>query len=199
MEQYFDITDNIDQNELQINEIGKYSISKPKHAELITHIIKKIYKNPKTVTITDATGNMGGNTISFAKTFKNVNSIEIVPEHCSMLQNNINVYNLTNVTVHCANYLDIMNNLNQNVVFIDAPWGGRNYKKQKQVKLYLYYNNNQKINIEHVVNNIKNTELIVLKVPYNFDFISFYRNIKYHKTITYNLKKFIVIVISSKS
>ena len=53
--------------------------------------------------ITDANSNMGGNAINFAKNFKFVNSVEILPFHCDILRNNLNVYNLLDkVEIHCA-------------------------------------------------------------------------------------------------
>ncbi len=105
-----------------------------------------------------------------------------------MLENNVNVYKLKNVKIHCVNYLNIMNKLKQNVVFIVPPWGGRDYKKDKSLKLYLYTDDNKKVILEDVINKIKNVELVVLKVPYNFDFIHFYQKIKYKQVVTYNLK-----------
>ena len=199
MNKYFEIVNNIDKNKLQISDIGKYSISTPKHAKLINFIIEKYYpKKQKTITITDATANVGGNTIAFGKTVKHVNAVEIIPEHCKMLKNNVSVYKLKNVDVHCGNYLNIMNKLKQNVVFIDPPWGGRDYKKHKSLKLYLYTDNEKKVVLEDVINKIKDVELVVLKVPYNFDFINFYQKIKYTKIVTYNLKKFMILVIIVK-
>ena len=199
MNKYFDISNDIDKNKLQISEIGKYSISTPKHAKLINIIIGKYYANKKKpITITDATANVGGNTIAFGKSFKHVNAVEIVPEHCKMLENNVDVYKLKNVKVHCGNYLNIMNKLKQNVVFIDPPWGGRDYKKHKSLKLYLYTDDNKKVILEDVINKIKDVELVVLKVPYNFDFIHFYQKIKYKQVVTYNLKQFMILVIIVK-
>ena len=199
MNKYFDISNNIDKNKLQISEIGKYSISTPKHAQIINAIIGKYYANKtKSIIITDATANVGGNTIAFGKSFKQVNAVEIVPEHCKMLENNVKVYKLKNVKVHCGNYLNIMNKLKQHVVFIDPPWGGRDYKKHKSLKLYLYTDDNKKVILEDVINKIKDVELVVLKVPYNFDFIHFYQKIKYKHVITYNLKKFMILAINVK-
>ena len=198
MDKYFEISNNIDKNKLQISEIGKYSISTPKHAKLINFIIEKYYKNPKTITITDATANVGGNTIAFGKSFKKVNAVEIEPKHCKMLKNNVGVYKLKNVDIHCINYLNIMNKLKQEVVFIDPPWGGRDYKKHKSLKLYLYSDDNKKVLLEYVINKIKNVELIVLKVPFNFDFINFYKIVKHHQIVTYNLRKFMILVIIVK-
>ena len=56
---------------------GLYSVTYPKHAEMMSKlIISHLNKNPKTLIITDATANVGGNTINFAKHFKTVNAVE---------------------------------------------------------------------------------------------------------------------------
>ena len=76
-------------NELKINnfeydDIGIYSFSKPKDANIITKIIIahfiKIKKKSRKLIITDTTAGIGGNTISFANKFLRVNSIEINTE-----------------------------------------------------------------------------------------------------------------------
>lgn len=196
MDKYFNINKN-KLNKLQINEIGRYSISKPKDARFINELIKNYFKSNK-ITVTDATGNVGGNSIAFGKEFEKVNSVEISPKHCKMLKNNIKVFGLKNVTVHCDNYLKIKNELKQDVVFIDAPWGGPEYKKKRSVRLYLNDESNKKVLLEEVVNSIKNTKLFVLKVPKNLDFINFFKKIKYNQIIIHNMDKFIIISILVK-
>ena len=60
---------------LLISDEGLYSITPYKCAELISNIIKT--RLGEDITIADGTANIGGNTISFAKNFKKVISIEI--------------------------------------------------------------------------------------------------------------------------
>ena len=89
-------------------------------------------------TITDATGGMGGDTIIFAKNFKKVNVCEINLDHVLAIYNNLNIFNLINkVNLYHRDYLNIMNNLKLNIIFIDPPWGGPNYKKESTISLYL--------------------------------------------------------------
>jgi 16S rRNA G966 N2-methylase RsmD len=193
MNKYFNINKN-KLNKLQIDEIGKYSISKPKDAKFINDIIKTFFKD-KEITVTDANGNVGGNTIAFGKSFKKVNSVEFSKQHCDMLKNNIKVFGLKNITVYCNNYLNIMNELKQDVVFIDAPWGGPDYKSKRSVRLFFNDDNNKKVLIENVVNKIKDTKLIILKVPKNLDFIHFFKIVKYKQIVIHNLDKFTIITI----
>ena len=65
-----------------------------------------------------------------------------------------------------------------------------NINLKKKIKLYL-----SNICLIDICNNIKNTNIIVLKVPFNYDFNYFFRKIKY-KNITVNrFKKMIIIFI----
>ena len=84
--------------------------------------------NLNNLIITDATAGIGGNTISFANNFFKVNAIEINKKRFDFLKNNINVYNFNNVEIINNDYIKIMKTLKQDIVFIDPPWGGRNYK-----------------------------------------------------------------------
>ena len=45
------------------------------------------------------------------------------------MRNNIDFYNLENINLINTDYLKIMENMIQDIVFMDPPWGGRNYKK----------------------------------------------------------------------
>ena len=127
--------------ELMSDEVGRYSISLPKDAEIITSLIEyhinKLELLSQNLIITDSTAGIGGNTISFSKTFKNVNSIEIEKKRFGFLKNNINYYNLNNVNLLNCDYLNILENMIQDIVFMDPPWGGRGYKKKSSLTLKL--------------------------------------------------------------
>lgn len=174
--------DDKDFYKLKATNIGKYSITFYNDAKKITHQIKNILKkidcdiNYDDITITDASAGIGGNTISFARKFGKVNSIEILPIHCSIIENNVKVYKLEDkVNLYCDNYFNL--DLKQDVIFFDPPWGGKDYYLKD--KLMLYLDNKP---LYDIVNDIKDTKLIVLKVPINFDFETFYDNIKYKNT-----------------
>jgi len=190
---------------LQVTDEALYSITRPAQAAHIEHIIRnhltEMGKTPKQCTITDATACVGGDTLHFARTFKHVQSVEINPEHCRMLQNNINVYNRKNVTVYCKDYLKVALQLKQDVIFMDPPWGGPAYKHKKKVWLSL-----SDVSLQNVVQNIAHmASLIVLKVPVNFD-ISYILNKGYHngKSVlfrslhVYRLNKMNIVVIVTK-
>lgn len=154
---------------LQVSDEALYSITRPAQASHIEHIISthlvEMGKTPAQCTITDATACVGGDTLHFAKSFQYVQSVEINPTHCRMLQNNIVVYNRKNVTVYCGDYLTVGAHLKQDVIFMDPPWGGPSYKHKKHVRLAL-----SDVSLPNIVRSIAQTaSLIVLKVPINFD------------------------------
>ena len=174
---------NIDFKKLKISNIGKYSMDKPDKAQILSDLIKKNMGKSNLI-ITDANSNMGGNVINFATNFKFVNSVEILPFHCEILKNNIGVYNLSKkVKIHCTDYLDIMKDLKQDVIFFDPPWGGPNYKKEKNLNLYL-----DNINIVDIINELyDNAELIVLRIPRNFNIVDLLRRVEYTNVNIYKI------------
>jgi 16S rRNA G966 N2-methylase RsmD len=148
-----------------------YSITHYKLADKISKDILEYCKSAKT--ITDATANVGGNTISFSKHFKTVNSVEIDPMTCSALKKNIKTYNLKNVNVYCKSYLTILNDLTQDVIFIDPPWGGINYREKDNLMLYL-----GDAPIYDIINSLSCKVCVALKCPSNFDFDTFEKKVK---------------------
>lgn len=89
-----------------------------------------------------------------------------------MLSHNVNVYGLQNVTIYHGDYTKLARTLVQDVVFLDPPWGGVHYKKHKQVPLFL-----SKSPISYVVSKLlrDRATLVVLKVPINFAFDTFFK------------------------
>ena len=155
---------------LKFTEESIYSITPWREADQITkNIIKFISKPVNDIIITDATANVGGNTISFYNHgIKTVNSVEIDPVTCNFLKNNLNVYNYTTENVICDNYLKIKDELIQDCVFIDPPWGGKNYENKKILDLYLGKTEVTEIIFDLFVDN--KTKLIVLKAPLNYNY-----------------------------
>lgn len=186
---------------LRIDEDSVHYISLREHAEQISLIIKKhlgdIGMNLSSIIITDATAGVGGNTISFGMHFKHVYAIEIDKLRASYLKNNIDVYDLKNVTVINDDCLNILHKLEHNVVFIDPPWGGKSYKEYDNLKLNL-----SDISVEAVCNHISNDkvvkkcpELIILKLPTNYDIKYLYKVLVCKTIYFYDLKKMFILVI----
>jgi hypothetical protein len=193
MEKYFTKVAGVDMSLLQISDVGKYSVSKPIDAAEINRLITQYFSKPKSIIVTDATANNGGNTIKFAIDFKYVNSVEISPEQFSILSNNVHVYNLQNVKLINVDYLKIMQELRQDVIFIDAPWGGPEYKKNPKVDLFL-----GRRNIHTVVKDIIEhslCSLCVLKAPINYNYQGLFSKLPNTKFDVYTINNYVIICI----
>lgn len=193
----FPFIDNISKMQnLKIDNESIHFISIREDAHMITKfIINNFIFNENEqccdLYITDATAGVGGNTISFAKYFKYVNAIEINKQRFNYLQNNVNVYDLDNVNVFNNNCLHILDEIYHDIVFIDPPWGGKNYKNENMLRLKLDEND-----IETVCLNIlKGTRCVVLKLPLNYD-IRYLKNIlKSFNIKIKKLNKMLIILI----
>ena len=181
---------------LQMDSIGEYSVTLPREADQISHIIKNItsLKNKK-VTITDATAGIGGNTLSFSMFFDKVNAIEIDRVRYNYLINNLSTLNATNVNVFNDDMLNIIDKSQQDVIFMDPPWGGKNYKKKRRIRLSI-----SDTSLEQICNNILDNKLasiIALKLPFNYDFEYLYSNIdKQYISITkYDISPRITLIV----
>ena len=166
--------ENVDMTKLQISEVGKYSTSQVHGAKQLVHYIHRYCKifeiaDCNKLTITDGTGNNGSDTIYLALNFANVNSIEKDPNEYKVLKNNVETYKLKNVNLFNSSTLDLISILKQDIVYIDAPWGGVNYRNHKQVRLYM---DNQEIS-QIYLNNKNHAKLFIFKVPKNYDFNNF--------------------------
>jgi len=163
----FPYKDGVKYENYQLSNIGKYSIFYPNDAKKVSKIIKSFFKENDKVTITDATSNMGGATIAFTNYFDKVHAVEIIETHCKILENNLKNYGtLDKVQIHCGDYLDIGDKLDQDAIFFDPPWGGPDYKKIKQMDMYL-----DEISIHDIIKNILNKiKIVAIRVPFNYNF-----------------------------
>jgi 16S rRNA G966 N2-methylase RsmD len=187
---------------LKIDIDSIYYISIREHAEQISLIIydylEKIGIEPSNAYITDATAGVGGNTISFGRMFKFINAIEIDKKRSDYLTNNLEIYELNNIGLINDDCTKILHEIeNQDVIFIDPPWGGKSYKNYTKLKLRF-----SNITLEMLCNNIfdKNItkctpKLLILKLPTNYDVTYFYKMLKIKTIFLHNLGKMFIIVI----
>ena len=159
----------INLNNLKLTKESLYSITPWIEADHVTKkIIKYISKPVNEIVITDATANVGGNSISlYNHGIKNVNSVEIDKLTCDHLKHNLDVYGYDTNNVICDDYLNVKNSLEQDCVFFDPPWGGKDYTNVKILDLYL-----DRTNIVDIIFDLftdSKATLIVLKVPLNYN------------------------------
>jgi len=189
---------NIDKSKLKMTTEGLYSVSGKEGAEYIRDIIYNNMGMNKNIIITDGTANNGSDTLTLAKYFKQINSIEIDITNYEVLKNNINVYNYTNINLIYGNTIEKLNELTQDVLLIDAPWGGRSYYKNPQLKLYL-----DNLELSDIYNQFKHkTKLFIVKVPFNYNINNLLSATLIDKIKIYSFKKeqrikFLIIVIKN--
>lgn len=193
MDEVFPLREGIDYKRLQLTEEGKYSVTRRRDADRIVSIIKSNLRDIKNRTITDATGCVGGDTIHFALHFQKVDSIEINPENFKALTNNVSVYGLTNVDLHLGDAVTMFN-WKTDVLYVDPPWGGPNYKDAKNLDLYM---STRRIDqwLEEILLRKNRPYYIVLKLPQNFNFtrFNFLSNVDLIKP--YRIRSYVLIVI----
>lgn len=151
---------------------ASYSVTDQVTADKITKDIKAFVTAG--AVITDGTACIGGNTYSFAKEFRSVNAIEIDPLRCSYLKNNLGVLGLKNVRCECGDVLVESMKQYQDVIFLDPPWGGPDYKIQNDISLYL---SNRELS-DACIDISLYCRYIALKVPVNFSVDAFDRRVK---------------------
>lgn len=152
---------------LLLDNEALYSVTDQCTANKISKYIAKHL--PSVEIVTDATACIGGNTYSFSGFFKNVIGVEIDPLRFSYLCHNLRILEVKNAIVYNGNIIEICNYLKQDLVFIDPPWGGPNYKSKNYIDLYL--SNMELSTVCRLIS--QHTKYIALKVPVNFNIIAF--------------------------
>jgi hypothetical protein len=122
-----------------------------------------------------------------------VNSIELNEENFRALQNNVEVYDLKNVTLHHGDSTKIYN-WKSDILFVDPPWGGPNYKENQILELHL---SDKRLDewLEEVLLRKIRPNYIFLKLPvnYNFNRLNFLSNIESIRA--YRIRNYILVAI----
>lgn len=141
-------------------------------ADKITQDILKFV--PKSATITDATACAGGNTYSFSQHFAHVLAFEKDALRVRILRHNMTLLGATNVSIRNGDSFILCTQQSQNVIFLDPPWGGPDYKKHARVSLFL--SERPLAEFCRIMVATRVTRFIALKAPTNFDEVSFVRD-----------------------
>lgn len=189
-----------------LDDVSKYSITLPDKAQTISEVTKKNYQlvfpddDLSNITITDAMACVGGNTLSFSNFFNKVIANEINTTRYQYLVHNMKEYNRENIVFYNDNYLNLMNKLEQNIVFIDPPWGGPIYKSQYKMEIVLQDEAEKETNIHEMVNilfeNNSGTKMILFKLPINHNIENFKQSRYKYKMIC--LKNMLLIMMFKK-
>jgi predicted RNA methylase len=194
MDEIFPLRKDLDYQKLKITTEGEYSVTRRRDGDRIINIMKTVLGSLNTKTITDATGCVGGDTLQFGLNFKSVDSIEINKDNFEALKNNVNVYGLKNINLHLGDATKVYN-WQTDVLYIDPPWGGPNYKDVKELDLTI---SNLRIDqwLEQILLRKNRPYHIFLKLPNNFNFarFNFLSNVDFIKP--YRIRGYVLIVIT---
>ena len=164
----------------KITEESKYSSLLPKHVKQVEQIFLTWFNHNDIKKIVDATAHIGVDSVHFRLMFPKaeINSYEINTNTYQLLEKNVKDF-----TIHTHNINFLKADLPSDIsfVYIDAPWGGRNYNKIKDDTFELYLG---KLNIKEIAKHLllsKKTKNVILKVPRNYKFSNLSKN--------FNIKK----------
>lgn len=178
-------------DKIKFTKESLYSVSKVNGAKFLYKMIKKIFKTTLTLILTDATANIGSDSIFLSDYFKSINSIELKKENYEALTNNVKVLKKKNINVYNEDSNILLPSLKQDIIYVDAPWGGPDYKLKKKVELYL----GEKEIMQFYFDNKKLAKLFIFKVPNNYKL----SNIKKVTSNNYKIysyeKKYLLIFI----
>jgi len=194
MEDLFPSKEGLDYSKLRLTEEGTYSITRWRDAARIMVVLRNTFKDIKRMTITDTTACIGGDTLNFAMNFAHVHSIEIKEDNFEALVNNVDAYQLHNVTLYHGDSTELFN-WNTNVLYIDPPWGGKDYKKHKNLDLIL---SSKRLDVwlEEILSRKNRPEYIILKLPSNYNFTRLNFLINVDNIRPYRIRSYVLVIIT---
>ncbi len=186
----------IDYSNFKIVDSSIYSCLRPNVISSVNEVFMSL---GDIKTIIDGTANIGCDTVNLANLFAaNIVAIEKDKKTFDVLVDNIKSFNLQDI-IHPIN--DSYENYNKpaDLVYLDPPWGGSDYKNKEGIDLYL-----SDIPIHMIIKRtLLITKHVVLKVPINFNYNKFVKNINakvIRKEISYAGKViFLLLIIHSSS
>ena len=181
---------------MRLSHQGKYSTTAYKYSrQICKHLKDNIDGDARRMTITDACGGNGGDTTTFSRMFKSVNSVEKDLVEFKYLEENITFQKLDNVRLFNKSYLDT--DLTQDIVYFDPPWGGPGYKAQSNIDLFLDEKPLQEIVADIFTDN--RATMVAIKAPNNFNIRKFSSHVMSQlprvQIQRYNMPKFYLLVL----
>jgi tRNA G37 N-methylase Trm5 len=154
-----------------VDEEAMYSTTDQVTSRKICDEISRFTGNQ--ATIVDATACVGGLTYTMAGIFHKVIAIELDPTRFEYLQENMKLLQVSD-KVEClhGDALELCKQLEAAVIVLDPPWGGPEYKNSPLVNLTLNDINISDVCI-HMFKNNKAISFVAIKVPTNFDDVTF--------------------------
>ena len=159
---------------------------------------KSLDKKMKKLVITEMTAGVGGNVLNFAKYFKYVNAIELNPVRCCFLNKNIELYGYENVNCYNNDSLHLLiekDDLVQDIIFFDPPWGGKDYKLFTNLRLK--FGDYSIENACKILFQRERNKMIILKLPNNYDFDYLNQELKESRVYKFILDRMTIVIIKN--
>jgi hypothetical protein len=173
---------------LRLTRYSMYATSLPDHTEFLLDVLALYFSDLKQLIITDATACIGGNARMFIGKFRYVNIVDISKLHIDILKHNFKVLglnsNVGDFRIYNKNYLSIGASLKQDIIFLDVPWGGVDYRLHSNKELFLFDSNKEPVGLSDLINKklYLHAKMIVVKVPNTYD-ISVFRKMGIFKSV----------------
>jgi hypothetical protein len=144
---------------------------------------------PTATSIVDTTCHIGGDSLHFANSIypdAHITAIDVDPVALDCMKTNVAAHSdpsrFTFVNEDCISYI-FKERPKADFYYLDPPWGGPNYSNEKQLSLHI-----GDTPISTLINRIldeKLTTRVVLKVPRNFAYPTFKREIRGFASLHY--------------
>lgn len=196
MEKFFPKLGKADLSKLRITPEGEYSVSRPKEAKQILDLVLSHIRPHKArdLTVLDLTSNVGGDTIHFATKFQKVIGLEWNPDNFKVLKHNLSVYGLQNVEIHNTDSSKSFSKYKADIVIMDPPWGGPDYKEKKNLNLFLGDTNVLDLLTKLATKKGWKPKFVVAKVPFNFNFAGLQEVKGYESAHRYKVRNFYILI-----
>jgi len=193
MEAYFPFKERVVYSDLILTPEGLYSVTKRIDGERLIAFLNGMIPDIRKQTITDATACVGGDTLLFSLHFKKVESIEWKRHNMAALQNNVEVFGAGNVVLHEGDATRVFN-WKTDVLYVDPPWGGPDYRKLQNLELFIGSYRLDKW-IEEILKRTDRPKTVVLKLPRNYNFarLNFLPNVE--SSHFYRIRNFVVVLL----
>jgi len=182
-------------------------VTPSKWAKKTCDIIKNLFDKYFLVMghVMDCTACVGGDSLHLSEHFDLVTSIEIDREVYQNLVHNIGLYQKNNIVTINDSFLNVIcKEIDCQAIYIDPPWGGKNYKNYRKLTLSIDDISIEKITIDILTKKYKiRPTFIIWKLPYNYDLDYFENEINkacYYTIIEKHIiKKMIIVTITNKN
>jgi len=168
-EAYFGMHQNIP---IRYTEESIYSTTPKLQSEYIANLLLAFFPKEqlKTMTLFDGSACIGGNSWTFAKLVKHVRANEVSKVSYDILKHNMSVLKVDNIEVTNENIVNLASSDDSNIVFLDPPWGGPNYKENKTSLLFYSCGRNMIEVADLIKSEFTGKDLVMVKLPKNYDY-----------------------------